>query len=37
MTAAHNTDTQSAPAMQRTKYEAGVPIDDKNGTAVKKE
>jgi DNA-binding Lrp family transcriptional regulator len=29
---------KSAPAMQRTKYEPGVPIDDKNGTApLKKE
>ena len=28
---------KSAPAMQRTKYEPGVPIDDKNGAPVKKE
>jgi DNA-binding Lrp family transcriptional regulator len=28
---------KSAPAMQRTKYEPGVPIDDKNGAAPKKE
>jgi len=28
---------KSAPAMQRTKYEPGVPIDDKSGVAPKKE
>jgi DNA-binding Lrp family transcriptional regulator len=28
---------KSAPAMQRTKYAPGVPIDDKNGAPVKKE
>ena len=28
---------KSAPAMQRTKYEPGVPIDDKNGAPAKKE
>jgi DNA-binding Lrp family transcriptional regulator len=28
---------KSAPAMQRTKYEPGVPIDDKNGVMPKKE
>ncbi|MGE3623181.1 MAG: Lrp/AsnC family transcriptional regulator [Bdellovibrionales bacterium] len=28
---------KSAPAMQRTKYEPGVPIDDKNGAPPKKE
>lgn len=28
---------KSAPAMQRVKYEPGVPIDDKNGTPAKKE
>jgi DNA-binding Lrp family transcriptional regulator len=28
---------KSAPAMQRTKYAPGVPIDDKNGAAPKKE
>jgi DNA-binding Lrp family transcriptional regulator len=28
---------KSAPAMQRTKYEPGVPIDDKSGAPVKKE
>ncbi len=28
---------KSAPAMQRTKYEPGVPIDDKNGAPARKE
>lgn len=28
---------KSAPAMQRTKFEPGVPIDDKNGAPAKKE
>ncbi len=28
---------KSAPAVRRTKYEPGVPIDDKNGTPPKKE
>jgi DNA-binding Lrp family transcriptional regulator len=28
---------KSAPAMQRTKYEPGVPIDEKNGATMKKE
>ncbi len=28
---------KSAPAMQRTKFEPGVPIDDKNGAPPKKE
>jgi DNA-binding Lrp family transcriptional regulator len=28
---------KSAPAMQRTKYEPGVPIDEKNGITMKKE
>ena len=28
---------KSAPAMQRTKYEPGVPIDDKKGAAPRKE
>src|SRR5271170_2555451 len=28
---------KSAPAMQRTKYEPGVPIEDKNGAPAKKE
>jgi DNA-binding Lrp family transcriptional regulator len=28
---------KSAPAMQRTKYEPGIPIDDRNGTPLKKE
>jgi DNA-binding Lrp family transcriptional regulator len=28
---------KSAPAMQRTKFDPGVPVDDKNGTPAKKE
>jgi DNA-binding Lrp family transcriptional regulator len=35
--AANVAHVKSAPAMQRTKYEPGVPIDDKNGAAPKKE
>jgi DNA-binding Lrp family transcriptional regulator len=31
------THVKSAPVMHRTKYEPGVPIDDKNGTHLKKE
>jgi DNA-binding Lrp family transcriptional regulator len=35
--AANVAHVKSAPAMQRTKFDPGVPIDDKNGAPVKKE